>query len=185
MGGQHGRDDLSPRLKNCSSIHFIESLKRSELFGAEFFNGRLKCAFKIIMIKTPIYNCKLFLNQREIKMLLLISTEPEKFYPLEFFLKQNEPNPFASKTKIKYCVAYKTKVILLVIDNDGNVVEKIISKEQDAGVYEIEFKADGLAEGTYYYQLIAGNYSATKKMELNKKAEIPPQHSNEEGGNCL
>lgn len=118
-------------------------------------------------------------------MLLLISAEPEKFYPLEFFLKQNEPNPFTVNTKIKYCVAYKTKVILLVIDNDGNVVEKLISKEQDAGVYEIEFKADGLAEGTYYYQLVAGNYSATKKMELNKKADIPPQHSNEEGGNCL
>lgn len=118
-------------------------------------------------------------------MLLLINAETEKFYPLEFFLKQNEPNPFAGKTKIKYCVAYKAKVILLVIDNDGNVVEKLVSKEQDAGVYEVEFNADGLAEGTHYYQLIAGNYSATKKMELSKKAEIPPQHSNEEGGNCL
>jgi len=175
----------SSELKICSSIHFIESLKRSELFGAEFFNGCFKSAFKILMIKTPIYNCKLFLNIREIKMLLLISAEPEKFYPLEFFLKQNEPNPFSGKTKIKYCVTCKTKVILLVIDNDGNVVEKLISKEQDAGVYEIEFNADGLAEGTYYYQLIAGNYSATNKMELNKKADIPPQHSNIEGGNCL
>ena len=128
MGGQHGRDSLSPILKICSSIQFIESLKKSELFGAEFYNGRLKCEFKVLMIKTPIYNCKLFLNTREIKMLLLISAEPEKFYPLEFFLNQNEPNPFASKTKIKYCVAYRTKVILLVIDNDGNVVKKIISK---------------------------------------------------------
>jgi hypothetical protein len=137
------------------------------------------------MIKTPIYNYKLFLNTREIKMLLLINAEPEKFYPLEFFLMQNEPNPFAGKTKIKYCVAYKAKVILLVIDNNGNVVEKLVSKEQDAGIYDVEFNADGLTEGTYYYQLIAGNYSATKKLELIKKAEIPPQHSNEEGGNCL
>ena len=118
-------------------------------------------------------------------MLLLINTETEKYYPLEFFLKQNEPNPFTDKTKIKYCVAYKTKVILLVIDNDGNIVEKLISTEQNAGIYEIEFIANGLTEGTYYYQLIAGTYSATKKMELNKKADIPPQHSNEEGGNCL
>jgi Secretion system C-terminal sorting domain len=118
-------------------------------------------------------------------MLLLINTETEKFYPLEFFLKPNEPNPFADKTKIKYCVAYKTKVTLMVLDNDGNVVEKLISKEQDAGVYEIEFIADGLAEGIYYYQIIAGNYSSTKKMELNKKAGFSPQHSNKEGGNCL
>ena len=118
-------------------------------------------------------------------MLLLINTETEKYYPLEFFLKQNEPNPFNGKTKIKYCVAYKTKVILLVIDNDGNVVEKLLSKNQDAGIYEIEFIANGLPEGTYYYQLIAGAFSSTKKMELTKKADIPPQHSNEEGGNCL
>jgi hypothetical protein len=140
------------------------------------FNQRIICWIKI-------YN--ILVNTGELKMLLLINTETEKYYPLEFFLKQNEPNPFTSKTKIKYCVAYKTKVILLVIDNDGNVVEKLLSKDQDAGIYEIEFIANGLAEGTYYYQLIAGTFSSTKKMELNKKADIPPQHSNEEGGNCL
>jgi len=46
MGGQHGRDDLSPELKIYSSIHFIESLKRSELFGAEFLMGVLRVRLK-------------------------------------------------------------------------------------------------------------------------------------------
>lgn len=65
MGGQRGRDDLSPELKICSLIQFIESSKRSELFDAEFFNGRLKCAFKNLIIKSLIYNCKLLQNTRE------------------------------------------------------------------------------------------------------------------------
>jgi hypothetical protein len=89
--------------------------------------------------------------------------------PVQFYLDQNYPNPFRGKTSIRYSVAYKTKVIIIVINTEGDVIEKLISQEQDAGTYEIDFNADGLAEGSYFYQIIAGNYSCTKKMELIKE----------------
>ena len=99
-------------------------------------------------------------------MIYIRNSYLDEVTPHEFCLKQNQPNPFREKTTIKYCVSYKSKVIIIVINSEGDVVEKLISKELDAGMYEIEFFADGLAEGTYFYQLIAGKYSETKKMEL-------------------
>lgn len=45
--------------------------------------------------------------------------------PTEFFLGQNFPNPFSDKTKIKYCVAYKTKVKLTVLDSEGEIIKNL------------------------------------------------------------
>ncbi len=36
------------------------------------------------------------------------------------------------------------------------------------GEYEIEFNAEGLPSGVYFYRLTAGSYSSTKKLMLLK-----------------
>jgi len=102
------------------------------------------------------------------KMLFVRNAGLDEAATLKFFLMQNNPNPFNKNTTIRYCVASKTKVIIIVINSDGVVVEKLISKEQEAGIYEIEFNGGNLPEGTYFYQLIAGKYSETRKMELRE-----------------
>jgi hypothetical protein len=102
------------------------------------------------------------------KMTLITSCAENQGIPLEFCLNQNYPNPFKKKTTIKYGIPYKTKVILIVHDSIGGIVEKLIAKEQNAGVYEIEFFADGLAEGTYFYQLITEKFATTKNMKILK-----------------
>jgi hypothetical protein len=104
---------------------------------------------------------------KEVKNLTLITSCAEsQDIPLEFCLNQNHPNPFKKKTIIKYGIPYKTKVILIVHNSLGNILEKLISKEQNAGVYEVEFTADGLPEGTYFYQLITDKFATTKHMKL-------------------
>lgn len=102
--------------------------------------------------------------------------------PSEFYLSQNYPDPFSEKTTIKLCVAYKTKVKLVVFDSEGRVVERLLDEEMEAGTYRIEFSASkqaggsakgacSLPEGVYLYRLQAGNFSATKKMSLRFCAE--------------
>jgi hypothetical protein len=92
--------------------------------------------------------------------------------PSEFYLGQNYPNPFNEKTMIKYCVAYKTKVQLTVYNSDGKVIEKLVDEEKTPGTYEVEFsnchscENRNPQEGTYFYCLVAGNYSSEKKMQL-------------------
>jgi len=86
--------------------------------------------------------------------------------PTEFYLSQNYPNPFSEKTTIKFCVAYKTKVILEVLNSEGELIKVLVDEEKDAGTYEVEFNGSGMPEGFYSYQLQAGDFINGMKMTL-------------------
>jgi hypothetical protein len=96
--------------------------------------------------------------------------------PTEFSVGQNYPNPFKEKTIIKYCVAYKTRVQIIVYDSEGKLIVKLVDEEKKPGTYEVEFSAlryhsgesRNLNNGNYSYCLEAGNYKCEKKMELIK-----------------
>ena len=74
-------------------------------------------------------------------MMLSKNSEMEDVIPYEFFLSQNYPNPFKDKTLIKYCVAYKTRVKLTVLNAEGEEIEKLIDEEKKPGTYEVEFQS--------------------------------------------
>lgn len=89
--------------------------------------------------------------------------------PSEFYLSQNYPNPFREKTTIKYCVAYKTRVKLLVFNAEGKEIEKLVDEEKKPGTYEIEFLYLEMGHvSPLSYRLEAGDYSSEKKMILEK-----------------
>ena len=94
--------------------------------------------------------------------------------PSEFFLSQNSPNPFREKTTIKFCVAYKTKVRLEVLNSKVKLIKVLIDEEKEAGTYEVEFDIDKIAyystlqSKEFYYRLTAGDYECEKKMVLLK-----------------
>lgn len=89
--------------------------------------------------------------------------------PLEFYLSQNYPNPFNEKTTIKFCVPYRTRVLLAVYNSKGELIEKLVDEEKLPGTYEVVFSARGdwqLATGNYYYCFEAGDYSSEMKMKV-------------------
>jgi hypothetical protein len=99
--------------------------------------------------------------------------------PNEFYLFQNYPNPFKDKTTIKYCVAYKTRIRITVFNTEGEMIEKLVDEEKEAGTYKLEFpsiecsqpddkESEKLTDGNYLYRLEAGNYTSDKKMKLEK-----------------
>jgi len=88
--------------------------------------------------------------------------------PIKFELNQNNPNPFKAKTIIKYSVPYKTKVIIMINNGQGQVIHKIVSQNQEAGTYEIEFFSDGLPTGNYFYHIITDEFFKSREMELIK-----------------
>ena len=88
--------------------------------------------------------------------------------PTEFYLFQNYPNPFKEKTTIKYCIAYKTKVRLTVFNSKGDLMEKLVDEEKEAGTYKVNFDASELSSGIYYYKIESGNFTSVKKMILLK-----------------
>jgi len=94
--------------------------------------------------------------------------------PQTFTLYQNYPNPFNPSTLINYSIPVNSKgfipVKLIVYDELGNVVAKLVDKSQPAGTYSVKFPPGNkhFASGVYYYQILAGSYSQTKNMVLIK-----------------
>ncbi len=85
-----------------------------------------------------------------------------------FGLKQNYPNPFNPATGIHYFLSSKEHVALKVYDILGNEVATLVNEEKQAGTYSVIFNASQLSNGTYFYQLTAGEFVDTKKFMLLK-----------------
>ncbi|MGB5895882.1 MAG: T9SS type A sorting domain-containing protein, partial [Ignavibacteriaceae bacterium] len=91
-----------------------------------------------------------------------------EFVPTEFTLYQNYPNPFNPATKIKYSIPKESEVTVKVFDILGAEVITLLNEEKEAGVYEVDFNAQRLASGVYFYRLQAGSFIEAKKMVLMK-----------------
>ncbi len=92
----------------------------------------------------------------------------EEIVPTEFQLSQNYPNPFKAKTTIKYCVNHKVRIGIEVFDSSRNKLKTIVKEIKEAGTYKVEFDAEELVSGIYFYRLQAGSFVETKKMVLLK-----------------
>jgi len=88
--------------------------------------------------------------------------------PNVFSLEQNFPNPFNPSTTIKFSLANKQFVSVKVYDVLGNEISVLLNEERQAGIYVLEFNADQLSTGVYYYRIITNNFVQTKKMVLLK-----------------
>ena len=93
-------------------------------------------------------------------------------------LLANYPNPFNPETWIPYQLAAPAEVVLEIYSNMGQIVRKIDVGYRSAGYHLTRNDAvywDGLtttgervASGVYYYRLIAGDFSETRKMVILK-----------------
>lgn len=86
--------------------------------------------------------------------------------PEKFELNQNYPNPFNPTTVISYAIPEDSYVQLKVFDALGKLTATIVDKKQSAGIYSVEFDANGLSSGIYLYTLQSDNFRITKKMIL-------------------
>jgi len=83
-------------------------------------------------------------------------------------LGQNYPNPFNTSTKIRYQIPGAENVSLKIYDILGNEVSSLVNEKKPAGRYEVEFGAQGLPVGIYFYNLRAGKTVEIRKMILFK-----------------
>lgn len=86
----------------------------------------------------------------------------------QFKLGDNFPNPFNPSTRISYSIPRESFVTLKIYDNIGREIAALVNGVKDEGNYSVDFKADGLAAGVYYYKLVVGNQSQVKRMILVK-----------------
>lgn len=83
-------------------------------------------------------------------------------------LYQNYPNPFNPETKIKFVINKAAIVNIKIFDVLGREIKILLNEERNAGYYEIMFDGRSLPSGVYFYRIITGNYSDSKKMIILK-----------------
>ena len=100
---------------------------------------------------------------------LLVESTPDYY-----FLFQNYPNPFNPSTKIFYSILVSDHVNLKIFNILGREVQTLVDTFQDVGEYTIDFDAQNLSSGVYFYKLKVGDpsknsgqgFTKTKKMIL-------------------
>ena len=91
-----------------------------------------------------------------------------------FTLEQNYPNPFNPITTIKYEVpsvasgSSLNEIQLKVYDVLGKEVATLVDGYKQSGSYGVDFDAEDLSSGVYYYTLKTNGNLITKKMMLIK-----------------
>ena len=96
--------------------------------------------------------------------------------PTEYALGQNYPNPFNPETDIRYQIAdgrYPVHTTLKIFNVLGQEMKTLVNEAQEAGMYIVTW--DGrddsgreVGSGVYFYRLIVGDFTATKRMVLMK-----------------
>jgi hypothetical protein len=88
--------------------------------------------------------------------------------PEAFSLSQNYPNPFNPNTIIAFDLPASSHAQIVVYDCLGREVAELVNGNRTAGHHKVEFDASKLRSGVYFYKLVAGSYTAVKKMLLVK-----------------
>jgi len=88
--------------------------------------------------------------------------------PTEYKLSQNYPNPFNPTTKINFAIPKQGFVNLKIYDVLGREVRTLVSEVKTPGNYIVDFNAEELSSGVYFYKLSAGNFTDVKRMMLIK-----------------
>ena len=88
--------------------------------------------------------------------------------PSKYSLSQNYPNPFNPTTNIKFSIVNTGEVKLVVYDIQGREVQTLVNESLKPGTYEAAFDGQALNSGVYFYKLVTGNFTETKKMLLIK-----------------
>jgi lysophospholipase L1-like esterase len=92
------------------------------------------------------------------------TTAPEG--PSAFALLQNYPNPFNPSTTITYTLPVRADVSIRIFNTLGAEVATLVEGERAAGVHQAIFNASGLPSGVYFCRMMAGNFTANRKLLL-------------------
>jgi FlgD Ig-like domain len=88
-------------------------------------------------------------------------------------LAQNYPNPFNPATTIAFSIEKAAHVNLSIYDVRGARVRTLVDQHRNAGAYHADWdgrtdRGQQVASGVYFYKLVAGSFTDTKKMTILK-----------------
>jgi uncharacterized protein (DUF362 family) len=95
-------------------------------------------------------------------------TLAQNYIPNRFILFQNYPNPFNSSTTFRYFLPQPGKVTLKVYNTIGQLIKTLVNNYVHAGEHQLNWNADNLPSGMYFYNLRFNQFSETRKLILQR-----------------
>ncbi|PWB74286.1 hypothetical protein C3F09_04125 [candidate division GN15 bacterium] len=97
----------------------------------------------------------------------------EASLPASFALDQNFPNPFNPTTTISFTLPTASQVTLEIYNLLGQKVRTLVDAPMTAGNHSVMWNATdqsgrSVSSGVYFYRLVAGEQTASRKMVLLK-----------------
>ncbi len=83
-------------------------------------------------------------------------------------ISNNYPDPFNPSTTIEFNLPKATNVRIEIFNIAGQKISTLLNKKMPAGSHQVEFNAQNLSSGIYYYRIEAGEFQDVKKMVLIK-----------------
>ena len=88
-------------------------------------------------------------------------------------LYQNQPNPFNPQTTIRFSLARKGRVEVIVYDVGGRMVRTLIDGEREAGLHSVVWdgkndRGHPVGTGIYWSQMKTESFLSNKKMVILK-----------------
>jgi hypothetical protein len=87
-------------------------------------------------------------------------------------LLQNQPNPFHFSTVIRYQIPSTNHITLSIYDITGRLVETLVDKSQESGVYRVKWEGKGQSSGIYFYRLVAGDPVLLPTGQAGSEVEV-------------
>ena len=78
------------------------------------------------------------------------------------------PNPFTDQAKLNYELDGKTQVEINLYNSSGELIQTLLSEQQEAGKQELQFSPGNLPVGIYFYRITTDSKQATGRMILMK-----------------
>ncbi len=103
----------------------------------------------------------LCLSQPASKIMLRFGPASHPLLPDRFALEQSYPNPFNPSTTIRYTVAARARVRLVVYTILGQSVATLVDRVEEAGYRSVTWNASDHPSGVYYYRIEMTPASAT------------------------
>lgn len=91
---------------------------------------------------------------------------PPSVLPLKLTLAEASPNPFNSRTEIRYTIPYAQVIKLVVFDQAGREIATLVNGTSLSGEHSVTWNAEGVPSGVYIVQLSAGADHQSIKLAL-------------------
>ena len=157
---------------NLTNPNFAPLAGSPALNGADFSNTRLSGGFFSTTTFRGAFGATRWDGawsnyNPQFTIYAIVSDVAERFsetIPASYMLEQNYPNPFNPSTTIVYGLPRNGQVTLKVYDVIGREVRTLVNRVQAAGTYNVNFDAQGLPTGLYFYRLRVGSHVEVKRM---------------------